>query len=126
MRIIDSCAKCLYDKQRHLTDDREYLKEVKNIIDSRGENDTSPYLVYLFNEVYRRRFGERASYKEIKKKYNDLVLSMENDLRLKIERSDNPLEAALAYARIGNYIDFGAMNSVDENTFLSLFDGAGI
>lgn len=126
MRIIDSCAKCLYDKQRHLTDDREYLKEVKNIIDSRGEDDTSPYLVYLFNEVYRRRFGERASYKEIKKKYNDLVLSMEKDLRQKIEGADNPLEAALAYARIGNYIDFGAMNSVDENTFLSLFDGAGI
>lgn len=126
MRIIDSCAKCLYDKQRHLTDDREYLKEVKNIIDSRGEDDTSPYLVYLFNEVYRRRFGERASYKEIKKKYNDLVLSMEKDLRQKIEGADNPLEAALAYARIGNYIDFGAMNSVDENTFLSLFDDAGI
>ena len=33
---------------------------------------------------------------------------------------------ALAYARVGNYIDFGAMNSVDENTFLSLFDGASI
>lgn len=58
MRIIDSCAKCLYDKQRHLTEDGEYLKEVKNMIDSRRENDTAPYLLYLFTEAYRKRFGE--------------------------------------------------------------------
>ncbi len=122
MRIIESCAKCLYDKQSHLTDDKEYLDEVKSIIDNRKEDDTSPYLVYLFAKAYEKRFGKRASYKEVKKKYNDMVLSMENDLRNKIEQSEKPLETALVYARIGNYIDFGAMNSVDDDTFLSLFE----
>ena len=29
MRIIESCAECLYDKQQHLTDNEEYLKEIK-------------------------------------------------------------------------------------------------
>ena len=120
MRIIESCAECLYDKQQHLTDNEEYLKEIKAIIDNRGENDTSPYLVYLFGQVHEKYFGKRASYKDVKKKYNDLVLSLEDDIRRKIEESDNPLETALAYARVGNYIDFGAMNSVDEDTFLSL------
>ncbi|SKB71345.1 hypothetical protein SAMN06296386_104126 [Lachnospiraceae bacterium] len=122
MRIIESCAKCLYDKQSHLTDDKEYLDEVKSIIDNRTEDDTSPYLVYLFAKTYEKRFGKRASYKEVKKKYNDMVLSMEDDLRNKIEQSEKPLETALVYARIGNYIDFGAMNSVDDDTFLSLFE----
>ena len=126
MRINDSCAECLFDKQQHLTDDQEYLARVKEIIDNRDENDTSPYLVYLFTKEYEKRFGKKASYKEIKKRYNDLVLSMESSVRDKIENATDPLLESLAYARVGNYIDFGAMNSVDENTFLSLFDEAGI
>lgn len=123
MRIIESCAECLYDKQKHLTEDERYLKEIKDIIDNRGEDDTSPYLVYRFNKVYQKYFGWQTPYKEIKKKYNDLVLSMEDSVRNRIEASEDPLAKALLYARVGNYIDFGAMNHVDEETFLSLLDG---
>lgn len=122
MRIIESCAECLYDKQKHLTEDEKYLKEIKDIIDNRGEDDTSPYLVYRFNKVYEKYFGRQTPYKEIKKKYNDLVLSMEDSVRNRIEASEDPLAKALLYARVGNYIDFGAMNHVDEETFLSLLD----
>jgi uncharacterized protein with ATP-grasp and redox domains len=91
MRIIESCAECLYDKQQHLTDNEEYLKEIKAIIDNRGEDDTSPYLVYLFGEVHEKYFGKRASYKDVKKKYNDLVLALEDEIRDKIEESEDPL-----------------------------------
>ena len=122
MRIIESCAECLYDKQKHLTEDERYLKEIKDIIDNRGEDDTSPYLVYRFNKVYQKYFGRQTPYKEIKKKYNDLVLSIEDSVRNRIEASEDPLAKALLYARVGNYIDFGAMNHVDEETFLSLLD----
>ena len=101
MRVIESCARCLYDKQRHLSDDEEYLKEVRRIIDERRQNDTSPYLVHLFDLAYRKRFGEGASYRSIKKKYNDLVLSMEDSLRERIEKAEDPLTEALSYARIG-------------------------
>lgn len=124
MRITESCAACLYDKQKHLSSDEQYLSEIRRIIDNRGEDDTSPYLVYLFRKAYEKHFGQRSSYREIKKKYNDLVLSMEDSVRKRIEESEDPLAKAFVYARIGNYIDFGAMNHVDEKTFLSLFDGA--
>ena len=126
MRVIESCAECLYDKQYHLSQDEGYLAEVKEILKNRRENDTSPYMVYLFNQAYEKRFGKRASYREVKKKYNDLVLSMEESIRKKIELADDPLSESLVYARIGNYIDFGAMNHVDEQTFLSLFDDVGV
>ncbi|MBQ6654593.1 MAG: DUF89 family protein [Erysipelotrichaceae bacterium] len=126
MRIIESCAACLYDKQKHITDDEEYLAEVRRIIDERRENDASPYLVHLFDLAYRKRFGVSASYREIKRKYNDLVLSMEDSIRKKIEKADDPLSESLVYARIGNYIDFGAMNYVDDETFLSLFDNVAV
>ena len=122
MRVTESCAKCLYDKQKHLSDNRDYLSEIKEIIDNRNEEDTSPWLVYLFNRTYEKHFGQRPSYKEIKEKYNSLVLSMEDSLRNRIEASENPLVQALIFARAGNYIDFGAMNEVDEETFLSLFE----
>lgn len=126
MRMSETCARCLYDRQREITDDPAYLAEIRQIIDGRSEGDTAPYLVSLFDKVYERYFGSRRSYREIKRKYNDLVLSMEGALRAGIEAAADPLAAAFAYARIGNYIDFGALPSVDEGTFLSLFDGAAL
>lgn len=124
MKVIENCAECLYDKVVHLTDNEGYLSEVRSIIANRTENDTAPYLIYQFAKAYERCCGKASPYKEIKKKFNDLVLSMESSIRRQIECSDNPLKAALMYARIGNYIDFGAMKNVDEQTFLSLFDKA--
>ena len=124
MRVIESCAECLYDKQKHLSDDPAYLDEVKQILADRRPRDTAPYLVYLFTQAYERRFGKKAPFRAIKQTYNDLVLSMEDAIREKIASASDPLATALACARVGNYIDFGAMNSVEESVFLALFDSA--
>ena len=121
MRISESCAKCLYDRQRGRTDNAEYLAKVKELLDNRGPEETSPYMVYQFNKLHEEFFGNVADYKDIKKKYNDLVLSMEDDLRREIEASSDPLAKALIISRIGNYIDFGAMNHVDQSEFMNLF-----
>ena len=90
-------------------------------MDDRKETDTSPYMVYLFNQVHEKFFGCGADYTDIKKQYNDMILEMEDLLQQEIERSDDPLAKALVMARLGNYIDFGAMNYVDRDEFLSLF-----
>lgn len=122
MRVSATCAECLFDKQRHLKNDPAYLEEVRQILESRREEDTSPYLVYLFHQARERRFGKESPYADIKKEFNTLVLSMEEGLREKIGSSPDPLAEALVMARAGNYIDFGAMTHVDRDTFLSLFD----
>ena len=121
MRVNDACAACLYDKRKHMTDDGAYLAQARRLIDGRRETDTAPYLVYLLDRAYEEHFGQRASWRALKKQYNDLVLSMEPSLRREIRASAEPLKTALLYARIGNYIDFGAMNQVDGQTFLALF-----
>ena len=121
MRISESCAKCLYDRQADKTDNKAYLAEIKGLLDNRKENDTSPYLVYLFNQLHVKYFGQGADYKDVKKQYNDLVLGMEEQLRREIREAEDPLAKAIVMARIGNYIDFGAMNHVDQNEFLTLF-----
>ena len=122
MKVTEHCAECLWSRQQRLTDNREYLSEIRNIIDNRSENDCSPYLIYKFNKVYEKYFGTRPSYASEKKTYNDLLLSMEDTFRQRILSSDDTLKTAFLYSRTGNYIDFGAMNNVDKNTFLSLFD----
>ncbi len=121
MRISESCAACLYDRQKNKTDNEAYLAEIRNLLDHRRADDTSPYMVYLFNKVHERYFGTGADYQDIKRSYNDLVLGMEDRLREQIRGSEDPLARALIMARIGNYIDFGAMNHVDEDEFMSLF-----
>jgi uncharacterized protein with ATP-grasp and redox domains len=121
MRINDSCAACLYDKQKNKADDPKYLARIRELLDNRGEDDTSPYMVYRFNKVHEEFFGAGADYTQVKKTYNELVLGMEENLRAEIKNAADPIAKALVMARIGNYIDFGAMNHVDTDTFLGLF-----
>lgn len=122
MKLTPSCETCLIDGQRRKTDDPAYLAWVEKTLSKREENDSAPYMVYLFNQEYARRFGSVRSFAKEKKQYNELVLSMEAALRERIESAEDPLLESILLARTGNYIDFGAMNRVDEKTFLSLFD----
>ncbi len=127
MYLSEACAVCLYDKQKNTVQDEEYLAEIRGILENRDLEDTSPYMLYLFEQAYARRFGERGDeeyYRGVKRTFNDLVLSMEDVMRERIASAQDPLAAAFLYARIGNYIDFGALKEVDPDTFISLFGDA--
>lgn len=122
MKVTERCSECLWRRQQALTDNPRYLAEIRAILDSRSENDCAPYLIYQFNAVYEKYFGKRPSYQKEKKQFNDLLLIMEDKFRKRINDSNDPLKTSFIYARIGNYIDFGALSHVDEKTFLALFD----
>ncbi len=129
MRIVESCETCLYDKQveraKALKEEKKreaYLSEVKAALTDRAENDSAPYMVYVFNKIFSKYSENRDSYSDVKKEYNDLVMGMETEIAEKIKASDDPLKTAMVYARIGNYIDYGAMNHVDKDAFLALLE----
>lgn len=125
MRLSEKCVACLYEKQRKIVQDQDYLAEIREILDKRDAEDTSPYMVYLFDRAFARRFGEQGEnerYRAIKQTFNDLVLSMEDAVRQRIEAAEDPLAASVLFARIGNYIDFGTLQDVDTETFLRLFE----
>ena len=126
MKVPEDCARCLYDQQAARTKDEAYLARVREILENRRPEDSAPYMVYLFGREFERRFGVSRRFAGDKRRYNELVLSMEADLRRRIEAAPDPLKEALVCARLGNYIDFGAMESVDPDAFLRLFDGAGM
>lgn len=128
-RVNDSCEACLYDKQERSMENvkdkdkaQAYLRDVKHILDNRNDNDCAPYLVACFKEKYKEYFGTTPSnFAAEKRKYNDLVIDMIPALADKIFEAKDPVKMSLFMARIGNYIDFGAMNQVDEKEFMSLF-----
>lgn len=126
MRFSDSCAKCMYDRQVKKTDNREYLAEIKRVLDNRPDDITSPQIVDAFNRLHEKYLGPLPSFSKEKKEYNDLVLSMEADLRNEIDTSEDPLATAIVMSRIGNYIDFGALNKVEKETFLGLFSDTSL
>ena len=49
---------------------------------------------------------------------------MEDEIKANVKKSENRLKTAVKYAMMGNYIDFGAMDKVDEGKLLSLIDEA--
>ena len=124
MIMTDFCAECVYRKQAARTDDAEYLRYVRERLDSRGEKESAPFLVYLFNQEFARRGGRRRSWKEVRKSCNDLTLRMEDALAERIRDASDPLAEALLLARIGNYIDFSAQQDVSRETFLRQFDAS--
>lgn len=129
MRIVPGCEKCLYDRQIKLAlsiEDEKvrecFLTEIRETLEHRDEEDTAPYIAALFRRIYEKYMGRQFFPAKIKRQYNGLVLSLEEELEARIEAAADPLARALVYARIGNYIDFGAMHQVEPEKFFSLLE----
>lgn len=130
MRIEKSCEDCLYKKQvriaQNIEDEakrNEYIARVREILDNRNENDCSPYMVSLFRKL-QSEYGIPGGIFP-KEKYNSLLLGLEERIEKEIEKSRDPLCTAILFSRIGNYIDFGAMNTVDDDILIKLLNEAG-
>ena len=126
MKLEVSCIKCLKDKEikRALTIEdsgkrAEYLQKVDAILE--GDKQMSPpeYLA-AFYRVFDGTYGTIPSYKELKVKYNRLMLENEEMICRRIQRAEDPLKAAIQAAQAGNYIDFIAMDGISEDRLQEL------
>ena len=120
MHMNEQCASCMMNKQRSLSDDSAYLDTIQKILSDHFAQDSAPRMAYRFAQAYEERFGKPASYAAIRKQYNDLVLSLTDQIREKIEAAADPLFESLLYARTGNYIDFAAMEHVEPETLIAM------
>ena len=101
----------------------EYMKKVMSILSNAEEQDCSPSLSVEIKKLYSEFWNCPAEdYTEIKKEFNQLMLDVEASVEEKIRTSADPLETALLYARIGNYIDFAALENVSQETMLKLLE----
>ena len=123
------CMQCLLKRQANVLKDIEqediktnYFKEVMRILSEAKVGETAPIIVARFHELHQRYFGRPYSFEEIKEKYNLCMLEKEAEIREKIINTADPLKTALIYARVGNYIDFGALGNVTEDKLLELME----
>lgn len=114
------CIHCLLNK--HLKDipsefsvlqKTEYMQGILKIIGNAPISMSAPEMLEQINE-FKSGFGIKADFSEIKRYFNDLILTFENEFESIIEASEHPLKTAVQYAMAGNFIDFGAMENVDE------------
>ena len=63
-------------------------------------------------------------YTEIKRHFNALMLESEAEFESRVLASDNPLKSAVQYAMMGNFIDFSALDKVEDSRLMELIDRA--
>ena len=101
------------EKIKNFKDEEKKLAFIKDVcaeIVNAPRGVAAPYLVSRMGRAFYKRFGERDDYEEIKKESNDYALKRLCGVRNAVEKSADPLLSALIYARLGNYIDFGALH----------------
>ena len=130
MKLNPYCMCCAVNKQEEkirkfpdMDKKTEYMKKVMSLLSSTEEQDCSPSLSVDIQKLYSNFWNcPMEDYTEIKKEFNQLMLNVEVFCRRKNPNFNDPLEKALLYARIGNYIDFAALSAnVTSLPFLSFW-----
>ena len=121
-KIAPQCVDCIAGKYlgkapktATVEQQMEYKLKVLKIIAELGESVTAPEIVAAVTEFKNEMFGRIDDFAEEKRYFNALMLSLADEIEQQITSSEDPFKMALKFAQLGNYIDFGAMYSVDEN-----------
>lgn len=125
------CMCCLVKRQLRMLnkfDDEEkkalYMSDVLEILRNMEKGEAAPVAVSKMDALFARRFGATHSFEEEKEKYNRLLLEKEEELMALVNESPDRLLCALKLARVGNYIDFGALNTVEDEKLEALIQSA--
>ena len=133
-----ACVACLIKKQidrypASATRDEalDYMRRLGNMVGSLPPHANGPEIMEAITDIRREVFGDAAAevegdYAAIKGYFNRFMMdfSEAEGLETRIWASPDPLRTALGYAMTGNFIDFGAMDRVDEGKLRDLLDSA--
>ncbi len=132
MHANSMCIACFISKQekmiREFSDENkksEYMHQVLEILYKYGQTESAPWLAEQINELYEAFWGNADDYSLIKRQYNKLLLEKENTIEEQIQKSDDVIKECIKYVCAANYIDFSAVENVNEQTFEKLLRKAG-
>ena len=130
MLINASCKSCLLRKNINaypLDASREsilsYQGKLRDILDH-CDGLSTPQIAEQIYALQKDAFGAVRDYSALKKYYNELMLSLYPYMEARVNASEDRLKTAVQYTMVGNYIDFGASESVDENVLRAQLDEA--
>lgn len=114
------CIHCIIKKSdslfcKYIDNEEQRLAFTKKILKEIGMSKkcTAPYLNSKIMNILKDIIHIDDLYVEEKKLFNNKMLSLEKDILKNINKSKDKLLTSLKYAMVGNFIDFGAMESVD-------------
>lgn len=106
---------------------KEQIKRYQNAVQEIVKNcdgEATPQISEKMNALRQEIFGSVVDYTEIKKHYNQLMLDYFPYMVEKVDAAENHLKMAIQYAMVGNYIDFGALENVNEQELKEKLDEA--
>ena len=131
MHAGSMCISCILSKEeqaiRQFVDEErksEYMHQALDILYRYGQTESSPGLTEKLEQLYEGFWGAAKDYKAQKHKYNQLLLGMEHEIEQRIRSSHDPLEQCIKYVCAANYIDFSAVDDVNEKTLGELLQKA--
>ena len=126
------CRDCMRNKYLHRYPEgtseelvKRYQDAVISLTGQSGAVPTGPEVFCRVRELRKELFGEdEMDYSRVKRHFNALMLGMEDELERRVLRSGDPLRSAVQYAMMGNFIDFSALENVEEKRLMDLLDRA--
>lgn len=136
--LAPACVSCLFEKAitRYPADaPREavltYQRRLGALLASLPDRTCGPEILESITNIHIEVFGDHsgeeiARYAVIKRHFNALMadFAAAEDLSARIRAASDPLREALGFSMTGNYIDFGALGSVDEDQLRALLADA--
>ena len=130
-RLTSACISCLtkghIDKYPEGTSEEqqiEYKQRTLQILGNATENESAPMIVNKLDKLRLEMFGMNIDYSDIKQYFNEYVMKKQSRIEAEVSEAEDKLMRALQYSMTGNYIDFGAMESVSEEKFEELLSNA--
>jgi len=118
-------------KQDKLTRDVEddgkrsaFFHEALGVLYQYGQQECAPCLAARIDEISLRYFGSKTDYGRIKHTFNRLLMAQEDILEEKIRSAKDPVQACIRYVCAANYIDFSAVENVNEEMLRILLERA--
>lgn len=131
MNASSMCVSCIISKQekliRQFSDEAgksEYMHRILEIFYRHGQTQSAPWIAEQINHLYQDFWGQEEDYAEQKQRYNRLLLDMESEIERRIQSAHDPFRECIKYVCAANYIDFSAVEHVNEQTFEKLLKKA--
>ncbi len=129
--LCPQCIVCAFNKYinkypEDVSQDKkvEYMQRVMSMMAEAGMSTSIPVIVRDIDELRIEMFGSTDDYTEIKKHFNQILIDEMDLFRERIASAKDPMKLAMQLALVGNYIDFGVVDHVDEDFLRELLQEA--
>jgi damage-control phosphatase, subfamily I len=116
----NDCINCFFEQANKLFIKHNIQDEIaKDLIhrlnlfinENKETTISTPEASCFLHRLLKKELHNNDLYRKEKDDYNNLLMSLEAEIRTIIEQSANPFQTALRYALAGNIIDFGLPKS---------------